>query len=131
MWTKVVNSIERSVVCHTTVLFSIHELLVAGLRSRHKAVVNKFIAMWNEIFGVEDTLEYPEDLKNVLQKLRPVTELRLPTFPAKYSEEVCGIALFAESARADIPRSRLRLFGLSTPKMKKRYRRRLCPLLDL
>ena len=88
MWTKVVNSIEHSGVFDTRFLFSIQELVVAGFRSRHKAVVNAAIAMWNKTFGVEDTLEYPEDLRTILQKLRSLTELRLPNFPERTGEEV-------------------------------------------
>lgn len=88
---KIVNSIEHSVVFDTRFLFSIQDLVVAGFRSRHRAVVNESIVMWNSTFGGEDTLEYPEDLKTILQKLRPMTELRLPNFPESNGEEVCRL----------------------------------------
>lgn len=83
-----VDSIERSVVFDTRFLFSIQELVVAAFRSRHKAVVNKAVVMWNRTFGGQDTMEYPEDLITILQKLRSMTQLRLPNFPELNSEEV-------------------------------------------
>ena len=132
MWTKVVNSIEHSGVFDTKFLFGIQELVVAGFRSRHKAVVNESIAMWNNTFGVEASLEYPKDLKTILQKLRSLTELRLPDFPERNGEEVSRPYLAAEIATADVPRSYLRLSISSTPKLKKRCNWSLsCPLFDL
>ena len=131
MWTKVVNSIERSAVFDTRFLFSIQELAVAGFKSRHKAVVNGFIAMWNNTFGVEETLEYPEDLRIVLQKLQSMTELRLPTFPERIGEEVSRLSWSAKMARADVPRSFLRSCVSSIPKMKRCHRSPSCLPLDL
>ena len=126
------NSIEHSVVFDTRFLFSIQEIVVAGFRSRHKAVVNAFIASWNSTFGDEGTLEYPEDLRTILQKLRFLTELRLPNFPELNGEEVSKFRLVAFKARADVPRSCLRLCISSTPKMNGRYSwSLLCPLIDL
>lgn len=126
------NSIERSGVFDTRFLFSIHELVVAGFRSRHKAVVNKAIVMWNSTFGGQDTLEYPEDLRTILQKLRSMTELRLPNFPALDSEEVSGLSLAVFNVRADIPRSCLRLCISLILKRQRRCNWSLsCLLLDL
>ena len=82
------KSIEHTVVFDTRFLFSIQDLVVAGFRSRHKAVVNESIIMWNNTFGGEATLDYPKDLKTILQKLRPMTELRLPNFTESNGEEV-------------------------------------------
>lgn len=82
------NSIERFNVFDTRFLFSIQKLAVAGFKSRHRAIVNDFITSWNNTFGAEDTLEYPEDLRIVLQKLQSMTELRLPTFPERTGKEV-------------------------------------------
>lgn len=125
------KSIEHSVVFDTRFLFSIQELVVAGFRSRHKAVVNEAIVMWNSTFGGEGTLEYPEELRNILRKLRPITELRLPNFPELDGEEVSGLCLAAFNARADVPRTCIRLCISSTPKMKRKVNWSLSyPLLD-
>ena len=132
MRTKVMNSIEHSVVFDTRFLFSIQDLVVAGFRSRHKTVVNEAIIMWNSTFGGEGTLEYPEDLRDTLQKLRSMTELRLPSFPELNGEEVSGLRLAAFNAKADVPRSCFRLCISLIPKMKTRCNwSLLCPPLDL
>lgn len=126
------KSIEHSVVFDTRFLFSIQVLVVAGFRSRHEAVVTKSIVMWNNTFGGEDTLEYPEDLKIILQKLRPLGELRLPNFPESNDEEVSRLHFATLDARADVARSYLRLCILSTSNMKRRCSSSLsCPLLGL
>ena len=126
------KSIEHSVVFDTRFLFSIQDLVVAGFRSRHKVVVNEFIVMWNNTFGGEDTLEYPKDLKTILQKLRPLTELRLPNFPESNGEVVSRLPSAAFDARADVARSCLRLCISSTPNMKRRCNwSPSCRLLDL
>ena len=104
-----VNSIKHCVVFDTRYLFSIQVLIVAGFRSRHKPVVNEAIIMWNSTFGAEDTLEYPKDLKTILQKLRSLTELRLPNLPESNAEDVSGICWAYLDARADVPRPCLRL----------------------
>ncbi len=124
------GSIEHSVVFDTRYLFSIQELMVAGFRSRHKAVVNESIVMWNRTFGVEDALEYPKDLRTILQKLRSMTELRLPSLPELDAEEVSRLHLAAFNARADVHRLCLRHCISSTPKTKRKCNWSLsCPLL--
>ena len=82
---------QSSAVFDTRFLFGIQELVVSGFRSRHKAVVNESIVMWNSTFGLEGALEYPEDLRNILQKLGSMTDLRLPNFPESNGEEVSGL----------------------------------------
>ena len=126
------TSIEHTVVFDTRFLLSIQELMVASFRSRHKSIVSESIAMWNNTFGIEDTLEYPKDLRLILQKLRCVTVLRLPSFPEQDGGEVSRLSLPAENARAYVSRPYLHLCVSSTPKMKKRCKRsRLCPLRHL
>ena len=115
-----VNSIEHSPVFDTRFLFSIQELVVAGLRSRHKAVVNEAIVMWNSTFGGEESLEYPENLRIILRKLSSMTELRLPSFPELDGEEVSRHLFGAFQPRADGSRFCLRLWISSIPKTKRR-----------
>lgn len=82
---------------------------MAGFRSRHIAVVNQTIVMWNSTFGGEDSLQYPKDLRTILEKLRSVTELRLPNFPESHGEEVNELGPAPLHAKADVPRSCLHL----------------------
>ena len=63
-------------------------LVLSGLRSRHKSIVNDSISMWNCTFGCADTLEYPKDLHLTLSKLKRVAELNLPDFPEIEGDEV-------------------------------------------
>ena len=131
LWLKVVKSIEQSTVFDTRYLLSIQELVVAGFRSRHKAVVNETIIMWNRTFGGEGALEYPEDLRAILQKLRYMTDLRLPNFPDSIGDDVSEFPFVFENLGADVPRSSIRLCILWTPKMRKRRNRNLsCLLID-
>ena len=125
---KVVNAIKHFAVFDTKLLFSIKELVVAGLRSRHKAVVNEFINLWNSTFGEEGTVEYPEDLRTVLRKLRPITDIRLPNFPES-DGEVNGPRLAAYNGIADVSRSFFRLCISSTPKMQQKCNQSLSGLL--
>ncbi|KAL8695435.1 MAG: hypothetical protein Q9218_000013 [Villophora microphyllina] len=61
-------------------LLSVEDLVVAGFRSRHKAIVNDMITTWNKTFAQADILEYPPALRTVLTKLRPMVDLELPGF---------------------------------------------------
>ena len=44
--------------------------------------------MWNRTFGCSEALEYPDDLRKTLVKLRLVTEIRLPGLPELLEAEV-------------------------------------------
>lgn len=71
----------RSIPKHDSAfLIVVQDLLVAGFRSRHKAIVNATITTWNETFAREDALEYPAALRTVFTKLRPMVDLELPGF---------------------------------------------------
>ncbi|KAL2040219.1 hypothetical protein N7G274_007122 [Stereocaulon virgatum] len=73
-------------------------LILSGLRSRHKSIVNDSISMWNCTFGFADTLEYPKDLHLTLSKLKRLAELNLPDFPETEGDEVLSSPMrFVES----------------------------------
>lgn len=44
--------------------------------------------MWNRTFGSVESLEYPDDLRPTLSKLKTVTDLQLPGFAESEAEEV-------------------------------------------
>ena len=123
------NAIQRSAVFDTKFLLSIQELVVAGLRSRHKAIVNESIVMWNSTFGEESTVEYPGDLRTVLRKLRPMTDISLPNLLESDGEEVSGLRSAAHNRIADVPRPYFRLCISLTLKMKQKRNRSLSSLL--
>ena len=98
-----ISSIERFEVFDTRSLFSMQELLIACFGSRHKSIVNKAIAMWNNTFGGQDGLEYPEGLREILQKLKLVAELRLPNFPDMTVGEVIELTWPLSAPKLTLP----------------------------
>ncbi|SLM33787.1 Telomere-associated protein Rif1, N-terminal [Lasallia pustulata] len=53
-------------------------LIVSCLRSRHKSIVNESLALWNRTFGTAKHLEYSNDLRAALLRLRSITEVFVP-----------------------------------------------------
>lgn len=74
---------------NTRLLFNIRQLVLSGLKSRHRSIVNQFILLWNRTFGCAKRLEYPEELCGTLFKFQCTTDIQLPSFPAVASDEVC------------------------------------------
>jgi hypothetical protein len=70
----------------TIALSKLEALLSAGLNSKRKPIANSAITLWNTTFGTQSTLIYPTDVAKALARLRPVADLKLPTFPAAYDE---------------------------------------------
>ncbi|KAK3674035.1 hypothetical protein LTR78_006238 [Recurvomyces mirabilis] len=71
-----------AVPSHDSTLIQVLEpLLVALFSCPHKAVVNKTIDFWNQTFGMQEELRYPDRVAQVLDARRAEAELFLPTFP--------------------------------------------------
>ncbi|OAF58788.1 hypothetical protein VC83_06068 [Pseudogymnoascus destructans] len=70
----------------TIALSKLEALLSAGLNSKRKPIANSAITLWNTTFGTQTTLSYPPDVAKALARLRPVADLKLPTFPSTYDE---------------------------------------------
>lgn len=45
--------------------------------------------MWNNTFGLQESLEYPESVVRALRKLEPFVELQLPCLPLLNDSQVC------------------------------------------
>jgi hypothetical protein len=74
---------------HTKILGELELLICSGLESKHKYIVNKSIQLWNSVFGeCRDGLEYPEQVKAALLKLRPIADIQLPFFPESLKSEL-------------------------------------------
>ncbi|KAH8594703.1 Rap1-interacting factor 1 N terminal-domain-containing protein [Bisporella sp. PMI_857] len=74
---------------YTKLLSSLEILLSSALESRHKSIVASSITLWNSTFGTyEDKLEYPERLVDVLLRLSPIADLKLPSFPQALESDV-------------------------------------------
>jgi hypothetical protein len=70
-------------------LKTLSTLISCGLGSRRKAIVNMTVELWNSTFGLEEALDYPLKVKNALQRLHPIVDLQLPSFPESVEDEVC------------------------------------------
>lgn len=82
------NVIEQFPNHNTRLLFGIRQLVLSGLQSRHRSIVNQFILLWNQTFGCAKSLEYPEELCGTLFRLQCTTDIQLPSFPEVVGDEV-------------------------------------------
>lgn len=69
-------------------LLALEPLLIAGFSSRRRSLVNISTMTWNTTFGKEESLRYPSRLEKVLQRLRRVAEISLPTLEPVDEAEV-------------------------------------------
>lgn len=61
---------------------------MAGFGSRHKAIVNDLIIMWNQSFAEVEYLEYPAKLRDVLAHIQSRVDIGLPGFVNSEAMEV-------------------------------------------
>lgn len=88
LWKGVLSRLGSLPTKDSALLMALQILFSAGLRSRHRAIVNITVGFWNDSFGMQDTLEYPPQVELALRALRPFVELQLPTFPESTDNEV-------------------------------------------
>ena len=93
MWQTVMTAIQNLPAFSTSTLSKHQHLLLSSLRSRHRSIANDSLEMWNRTFGCAECLEYPDELRTLLTKLQPVTELVLPTFSGTEDDEVRKLLL--------------------------------------
>lgn len=86
---------------NSVLLKALADLMLAGLQSTHRPIVNSTIEFWNSSFGQVDELEYPENMVPVLSKLRTVVELELPSFPLAIENQESQIQLPFDEAEED------------------------------
>ena len=80
LWDRILGILDTLPNKDSTVLQALEPLLIAGLSSPQKRVVNQTIAFWNATFGMQVVLEYPSGLAAVLRVRSTQTEVNLPTF---------------------------------------------------
>jgi hypothetical protein len=71
-------------------LRSLETLICSGFKSKHKRTVNAMITLWNSTFGNEPNLEYTPRVTEAVLRLRPIADMRLPSFPDYHENEVCA-----------------------------------------
>ena len=60
--------------------------IAALLSSRHRDILKAAIKWWNETWGRVPSLTYTELLQKSLLKIKDITVIQLPTFPAPDSQ---------------------------------------------
>ncbi|KAI9841331.1 MAG: hypothetical protein M1837_000764 [Sclerophora amabilis] len=87
LWTTICRAIASLPSHDSGTLGDLEPIICSGLSSSRQSILNEAIAMWNSTFGAEEALEYPPKVQIVLQRLKPLVELRLPTFPESRQDE--------------------------------------------
>lgn len=81
MATSSLKLLESTLSSNLELLEQLSPLLVSGFRSCHEVVVNNAILLWNNVYGKEQTVDYPEGVAEALNTLKPFVHLELPSFP--------------------------------------------------
>lgn len=76
---------------------SLTRILCATLGSSHRYIVNSAVSLWNRLYGKAEKLDYPEELKQVLAKLRPYADLVTPGLELSSLEYPSHEPIFVES----------------------------------
>ncbi|CAK3955960.1 Telomere length regulator rif1 [Lecanosticta acicola] len=126
VWSELLHLVEGLPRKDSTLLESLEPLLIAGLSSPSKDIVNKSLSFWNSTFGEEASLDYPSRIVPVLRARKAETEVRLPGLPDDNNAEVAVLPAFAESQVG--PRAVSDVAFSSSPRVSPGVRKR--PLVD-
>jgi hypothetical protein len=88
LWSSICDHIANLPQTDSSLLRSLETLICSGFESRHKHTVSTMISLWNFTFGSEPDLEYPPRVTEAVLRLRPIADIRLPSFP-ECENEVC------------------------------------------
>ena len=100
MWRTTMMIVQNLPEFSTGTLCDYKMLISSSLKSRHVSIVNDSLEMWNRTFGCAESLEYPEEIHMLLMRLKPVTEISLPTFSETEGDEVRRILYSIEKLEA-------------------------------
>ncbi|RUS24490.1 hypothetical protein BC938DRAFT_473505, partial [Jimgerdemannia flammicorona] len=93
LWAQVLSLFKEQPVHDTKLLETASELLCAGLGNRQKPIVNATAAFWNDSFGKQAEIRYPNNVAEVLRPLRLVATITLPSWPegqARREDQIGG-----------------------------------------
>ncbi|KAG0133462.1 hypothetical protein HOY82DRAFT_669073 [Tuber indicum] len=85
-WTKITDAIVRLPQHDGKILADLATLIKCGLESRLKPIVNISVKSWNLTFGEQESIIYPKRVRGALKRLRPIADLKLPSFPDELEE---------------------------------------------
>ncbi|CUS08597.1 unnamed protein product [Tuber aestivum] len=110
-WRKITDAIARLPQHDGKILADLATLIKCGLESRLKPIVNLSVKSWNLTFGEQESIIYPKRVRGALKRLRPVADLKLPSFldeleddiiptPPQFSESQEGLEEFMQEKEA-------------------------------
>lgn len=125
-WSDVLRLVEEMPRKDSSLLQALEPLVIAGLSSPSKEIVNSTISFWNSTFGEEENFAYPSRVLPVLRARRAETELRLPGLTDDDDAEIANLPAFAESQLS--PRAVSDFAFSSSPRVSSDIRKK--PLVD-
>ena len=87
-WNTLLRLLRTLPMKDSNLLRAMEPLLIAGFSSPHRSLVQETIVFWNETFGLEQSLQYPDQLESVLRAWLVDADINLPTFPESNGEKV-------------------------------------------
>ncbi|KAF2760333.1 hypothetical protein EJ05DRAFT_498292 [Pseudovirgaria hyperparasitica] len=87
LWRTVILTFRALPQKNTATLAALDILLIAGFSSSRREIVNATVEFWNDTFGKQDTLAYPSPLVPVIERLRRVLDIEVPSFPDISADE--------------------------------------------
>ncbi|KAL9036490.1 MAG: hypothetical protein Q9214_006109, partial [Letrouitia sp. 1 TL-2023] len=103
IWINVILAVKSFPKMDSSTLASIETLIAAGLNSKHQKIVSDTIKMWNETFGFAAQLVYPPVVRSALMRLRPMTDMKLPTSPNGDLNEIMSSPIFFAESQDEGP----------------------------
>ncbi len=97
LWSNICDRMTNLPHTDSGVLRSLEILISSGFESKHKHIVSTMITLWNSTFGNEPDLEYPPRVTEAVLRLRPIADIRLPSFPNHHANEACILPINNDS----------------------------------
>jgi len=97
MWEVITSVIRNLPQFNSTLLSALQGLMLAGLSSRHRAILNLSIGLWNHTFGLTTDIQYPETLHKPLLRLASITEIELHGLPIEDASSKVSVLLRSKS----------------------------------
>ncbi|PWW76698.1 hypothetical protein C7212DRAFT_357631 [Tuber magnatum] len=87
-WVKITDAIARLPQHDGKILSDLATLIKCGLECRLKPIVNLSVKSWNLTFGEQESIIYPKRVRGALKRLRPIADLKLPSFPDELEDDI-------------------------------------------
>ncbi|PVI05100.1 hypothetical protein DM02DRAFT_725329 [Periconia macrospinosa] len=105
LWNETCAALEKLPKTDNDTLRHLDILVTAGFVSRRRNIVKASVSMWNTTFGKQDSLQYPEQLEQALQKLRNTFTITLPALEPRTEDTV---SFYDSDGNVNTPMRRLK-----------------------